>query len=249
MDGRALKQPGGVQALAVGVDFEAYAAERRKFHERHQWHDYEPSANERAELERTIANGWSKELEQRKRDQEQRLYDVLDRFPRRAFEAARVADESASAIAQLRAWSASSSDGIVVLAGPPGTGKTTAATWWALQQKVSIPEFLRANDFATMSRYDDARDRWLDATQLVLDDLGAEYLDPKGSFNVEIDALIDSHYAERGTLIITTNCSADEFRQRYGERVVDRLREAGSWITVTGPSLRKRATAKGARNA
>lgn len=32
----------------------------------------------------------------------------------------------------------------------------------------------------------------------------------------------------------------DDFRARYRERVVDRLREVGTWITVIGPSMRGR---------
>jgi len=77
----------------------------------------------------------------------------------------------------------------------------------------------RGATVATSSRYDlEARARWHDPTWLVLDDLGAEYSDGKGSFRVDLDELD----ASQRTLVITTNCTAADFRSRYGERIVDR---------------------------
>lgn len=171
---------------------------------------------------------------------EEHLRGLRRTFPARALGVARHADTSTPAIAQLEAWSAGRHDGIAVVAGPIGTGKTVAAAWLALQQAGgSAPTFLRAAEFAASSRYDaEARARWRDSTWLALDDLGAEYSDAKGSFRTDLDELVDVFYAERRTLIITTNLTTADFRSRYGERIVDRLKECGSWLTIAGRSLR-----------
>jgi len=102
-----------------------------------------------------------------------------------------------------------------------------------------VPLFLRASTFAATSRYDAKhRETVFAAPALVLDDLGAEYLDDKGSFLVDLDELIDTFYANRRPLLITTNLDRDRFYQRYGSRIRDRLRECGAfWETKSG-SLR-----------
>ena len=98
---------------------------------------------------------------------------------------------------------------------------------------------LRAAKFAANSRYDaDAREAWMLAPALVLDDLGAEYLDAKGSFLVDLDELIDTFYGDGRPLVITTNTDAAAFKARYGERIVDRLRECGVWLSIADGSMR-----------
>ena len=69
--------------------------------------------------------------------------------------------------------------------------------------------------------------------------VGAEYLDAKGSFLVDIDELIDTFYAQRKPLIITTNCTQRQFAERYGERITDRMTECAQWASVVGKSLRQ----------
>lgn len=191
------------------------------------------------ERDQQIEFMWRDELERRSDREQRRVRTLSERFPARAFESACAPDLEAPALAQLRAWAATHTEGLAVLAGAPGCGKTTAATWWALQQH-DAPAFMRATELAAASRYDSAaRARWAAANALVLDDLGAEYSDPRGSFRVELDELVDVFYAGKRRLIITTNCGADEFRARYGERVVDRMRECGAWLAIVGGSLRR----------
>lgn len=159
-------------------------------------------------------------------------------FPVRAIEAAQSADESMPAVSRVAAWDPDDRS-VLVLSGKPGCGKTVAATWWAIQQDWS-PTFLRASSFAAASRYDkEERSKWLNAGSMVLDDLGTEYADAKGSFLTDLDELIDTLYGNRRSLIITTNLKAEDFRERYGARVVDRIRECGKWESIGGDSLRK----------
>jgi DNA replication protein DnaC len=146
-------------------------------------------------------------------------------------------DLAAPAIARLRNTTGS---GIVVLSGPHGCGKTLAATWWAAQRRDRV-RFLRASEFATSSRYEREARTDLFSSPLVLDDLGAEYVDTKGNFLSDLDALVDTFYADMRPLVITTNCTYEKFKLRYDARITDRLSQRGRWISLNGASLRGKA--------
>jgi DNA replication protein DnaC len=127
---------------------------------------------------------------------------------------------------------------VAVLGGNKGVGKTVAAATWALRRPTAT-YFLPAAKFARASRYTaEQREEWLTAPALVLDDLGAEYIDTKGSFLTDIDELFDTFYADERPLIITTNCNHKTFQERYQERIWDRVIECAEWLSVDGPSLR-----------
>lgn len=197
-----------------------------------QWEEHDAKvAAERAESER-------QEAEAREQNRIRSFENAG--WPIRALESARVADHAQLAVAKALAWK-HGDENVLVLSGQPGCGKTTAAAVWALKTCAQPPVFLRATTFAASSRYDhERRDKWLHADALVLDDLGSEYADAKGNFLVDLDELVDTFYGDKRPLLITTNCTADEFKQRYGGRVVDRLRECGSWFSVKSGSLRKK---------
>lgn len=161
-------------------------------------------------------------------------------FTVRALDAALVADESKPALVRVRSW-APENESVLVLSGSAGCGKTVAATWWAWH-RAPYARFLRSTTFAASSRYNhEQRDEWLNASALVLDDLGTEYVDAKGNFQVDLDELIDTYYGDRKPLIITTNCTPADFKTRYGSRVVDRVRECGSWFSIASESLRRKS--------
>ncbi|MDQ3295825.1 MAG: hypothetical protein M3619_04525 [Myxococcota bacterium] len=155
-------------------------------------------------------------------------------------------DKLAPAVVAIEKWSKDPKHPIAVLAGPPGTGKTSAAVLWQMLHadgdSKRIPKWIIAAEFARSSRYDDDRDKVLDAHALVLDDLGAEYADVKGSFRTDLDELVDRYYSDNRRLLITSNLDWKTFEERYGARVTDRLAEAGVWIPVTGASRRRKPT-------
>jgi DNA replication protein DnaC len=129
---------------------------------------------------------------------------------------------------------------MVVFGGTTGVGKTIAAGVWAMRQP-TITRFVKATKFAASSRFnEEQRAEWFNASALVLDDLGAEYIDTKGSFLSDLDALVDAFYDSQRPLIITTNCTDAMLQQRYGARVIDRLVGAAEIMAVPGASLRGR---------
>ena len=140
-------------------------------------------------------------------------------------------------------------DTLLVLSGSRGCGKTTAAAWWLLQRRAPAryvstrpPQFVDAAALTRWPRYDDGRMRELElAAALVVDDLGMEYDDKHGAFRSFVDGLVNARYAKELPTVITTNLPAADFKARYGERIADRIREAGRFVELAGESLRRRA--------
>jgi DNA replication protein DnaC len=236
-----------IRAAAAASDFEAwkehkiaeYVAEQTWFHS-DAYHPPLPEKIERFAAE--LPMQWREEQRWREERKKARLAEFLKAMPQRAAEFALATSIEDPLIKRVADWKEKQRDGgILVLSGPAGVGKTVAACWWA-NGFDRVPMFMRASEFATTSRYDhDARENWQKQRALILDDLGAEYLDPKGSFLVDLDELVDFFYADKKYLLITTNCDKATFKARYGERITDRLSEAGTWIAVPGASRRKKA--------
>ena len=129
--------------------------------------------------------------------------------------------------------------------------------------RLDLVHDLRATDRREPVRLRQARDDVLRSKALVLDDAGAEFADASGSYRVDLDELVDRFYADARALVITTNLvyatprqrdeavraakergeSADAdvptFTDRYGERVTDRIRECGRWVSSRGGSQRR----------
>ena len=173
------------------------------------------------------------ELEQREAERASNSHRaglIANGFPRRGIEAASD-PRGTRAVLMLREWSTAEGQTIAVLSGNPGCGKTVAACVYALA-RASAGHFACAGEFAASSHYGDDRKRWLAAGVLVVDDIGAE----RGE--CDWDLLVNKFYGDKRILIMTTNLDAAAFRKRYGERIVDRLRECGQWLAVQGESLR-----------
>lgn len=102
------------------------------------------------------------------------------------------------------------------------------------------PLFLKAAKLARWPRYEDeAMDQLLFSKFLIIDDLGVEFFDVKGSYAALLDEVIDERYANARKTVLTTNLDVAAFKARYGERLIDRLRESGRFVNVSTPSLRK----------
>lgn len=113
---------------------------------------------------------------------------------------------------------------MILLAGPPGTGKTVAAGYVICGMRGA--QFLRAIDYATWAQ--SYKTQWQAEkaamrSALLLDELGEEddYHRPR------IDHLLSGRYndATACTTIVTTNMQVKAFGEAYGERIVSRFRD------------------------
>ncbi len=108
---------------------------------------------------------------------------------------------------------------------------------------ISMPELL--DTMVTMAKNRDGTElrkfenKIKDVTFLILDDFGAEY--PKDWVLNKVDAIITNRYNAMKPVIITTNMLPDEIRERYVQRVFDRLRSTSKIIGTYGDSLRRDA--------
>jgi DNA replication protein DnaC len=75
---------------------------------------------------------------------------------------------------------------------------------------------------------------------IYLDDIGTEFLSVKyGEKRLAFAELVDEAEKKGKLLIVTTNLSLSELKEKYGERTVDRLRAITTPIVLKGDSLRK----------
>jgi hypothetical protein len=130
---------------------------------------------------------------------------------------------------------------MLVLAGKPGVGKTTAAAWLAAAPPRSAL-FTSTTALARTSVYDAEKiGPFESASLLVIDDAGVEYMDVKGAFLSMFDALLDERYQSLSKrTVITSNLTSDVFAHRYSERIIDRIRECGRFVNLAGESMRRK---------
>jgi DNA replication protein DnaC len=149
------------------------------------------------------------------------------------------ADQSAARAAVEEFLDAPPACRFLVLSGRKGTGKTFAsaeAIWnhggryRDAQQLVSLGMFDR-----------ESTDELVNTRLLVVDELGAEY--PNPAFEAALYALLDRRYRAGKRTVLCTNLNAADFRSRYCDagldRLLDRIKSGGRWVSLDGPSLRR----------
>lgn len=139
----------------------------------------------------------------------------------------------------------------LVMRGTVGTGKTVAACWClrrAALQGESVA-FRKAGEVARLSGFDaGAVELKLlkSVGLLVLDDVGAEKLNEWGQ--ALLVELLDARYESNARTVLTANPPWEKdpkfpdraaLVERLGQRVVDRLRQGGRVVELSGQSLRK----------
>ncbi len=147
--------------------------------------------------------------------------------------------------AAIRWWAGNGR--VLLLRGGVGSGKSTTASVIvrecatraadrAGQPAKPVVSWMRPNDFvsAILHAYDEGAPK-IGCDLVVIDDVG---LGDRPEFETALCVFLDDH-AQR--LVMTTNLTKEAFRERYGMRVVDRLNECGSAITIKGTSRRKQS--------
>lgn len=140
----------------------------------------------------------------------------------------------------------------VLLQGDVGNGKTTM-----LRATQTVIRFINEQMFTTMQPglvMKDARElstigvgqtdilRYVrDCKMLAIDDLGREPANIKEYGNIisPVIDLIEYRYDRQLFTIVSTNLNKPELRNKYGERVADRLREMMEFIHFKHESYRK----------
>lgn len=122
--------------------------------------------------------------------------------------------------------------------GMVGRGKSLLCT------KV-IPAILNVYCRKIVSIYDaqqmNARiDEVLSKHIICIDDLGTEEVSVKyGERRMAFAEIADAAEKEGKLLLITTNMMIEQFKEKYGDRVIDRLRATTKSVLFNGDSLRK----------
>ncbi len=74
------------------------------------------------------------------------------------------------------------------------------------------------------------------APVLLIDDLGME--GPNEKVMALLESILNYRYNENKTTIISTNLTSEMFKKKYSERIIDRVREWGTFYEITEKSLR-----------
>lgn len=136
----------------------------------------------------------------------------------------------------------------MLLKGPVGTMKTTLAV--AVMQRqlqegghamfLTMPSLLDSIFSAKAISPEDWNRFETNLRQvplLVLDDLGAEW--SAGWVMTKVDAIFSERYNRQRSTIVTTNLGSSDMKNRYADRIIDRLRATSRVITFNTPlSLR-----------
>ena len=134
-----------------------------------------------------------------------------------------------------------------LMMGNVGTGKTVLLQYAALVLRVGYFDITGLSTiYATggdENFWSVMRDTMLTGHDLILDDLGAEADTKRFGNQMPIVELIYERYSlwklTGARLWMATNLTGAEIRTRYGDRVLDRLKEMCYVVPATGTSLRK----------
>jgi hypothetical protein len=151
------------------------------------------------------------------------------------------------ALVAVQSFLADPTTGFLLLVGGKGTLKTGSACW-ALSRR-SPGFFTKSKKLLDLAFGDKpAFKRLSTAKVVVFDELGWEKPDGDGHWITTFVDLFDDWYGNLTKVIFTANLgdedrgltALEDFKQRYGVRVYDRMRERGRLVEIGGDSRRRR---------
>jgi len=128
---------------------------------------------------------------------------------------------------------------MIFISGPIGVGKTIAAIVLALVFVKTGNKLFRFHSSREILKQDfdkdeDVNNYW--GGVIIVDDFGHEYFREDNNWGQDVwEDFIDTAYRESLPRIFTTNLTPDEIRKKYGERIYDRIKEVGIWLTIVEP--------------
>ena len=125
----------------------------------------------------------------------------------------------------------------VLLVGPTGLGKTTAATRWAYRRALagSTVMHLAASRCDRIARSEEAREEAEQVDVLLVDELHRLQSLP-GWIATALTGLLDARYQSQRQMIGLATCEPGDTAKLLGQEVIERL---GKMITLTGASYRR----------
>jgi len=155
----------------------------------------------------------------------------------RSLDAAASAYET-EALGVVRRWRADASLTWLVMCGVKGTGKSVAATWLVREviNSGDSAAFRRTSELAKLSQFEAGAaelEHLKHVHLLVLDDLGAELLTDYA--RAQLFEVLDHRHENYGRTILTSNLAwqgAGGMAERLGERLVDRMAQAGRVVQL-----------------
>lgn len=155
----------------------------------------------------------------------------------RSLEAATAAHDT-EALGVVKRWREDNSLTWLALCGAKGTGKSVAATWLVREviRAGDTAAFRRTSELAKLSQFEAGAaecERLKRVHLLVLDDFGAELLTDYAK--AQLFEVLDYRHENYGRTILTSNLAwqgAGGMAERLGERLVDRLRQAGRVVQL-----------------
>lgn len=132
-------------------------------------------------------------------------------------------------------WAKAKHHGTLVLSGSVGRGKTVAAARYALSTMAAWchAPLLALDEWSSAAKRVEAL---LESHHLVMDEVGGPGT-TTGMAVARISAILSARHAAERPTIVTTNLPEQEFAKIYDgvesskSRLIDRINDAGSWIT------------------